>query len=142
MNGAESSRVQEHSFTFQGPSAADDQISTLSDELKGSENIVHRPIRMLRRFPEESGEELVGHRQTLLPTSETTCICPEVLSKGTLVAIIGSLAFLGFFSTMVLLLVAVIILRLMDKQWKKEKKERKDKKDTDGGPNRSLPPIP
>lgn len=42
--------------------------------------------------------------------------CPEVLAKGTLAVIVAALAFLGFFSTSVLLVVAVCILRMVDKQ--------------------------
>ncbi|XP_048368060.1 uncharacterized protein LOC125441491 isoform X2 [Sphaerodactylus townsendi] len=141
MNGAKTSRVQEHGFDSQEPSAKGHPISTLSDEFKDSKNIVHRSVRMVRKFPEDSEAMLVGNRQALLPASRTTCVCPEVLSKSTLVAIVSSLAVLGFFSTLVLLLIAIIILRLVEKHWKREKKEKKERKES-LAPKKSVPPVP
>lgn len=56
-----------------------------------------------------------------MPTScaavtRLSCDCPEVLTKGTLASVVGALAFLGFFSTTVLLVVSVWVLHTMAKQ--------------------------
>nr|XP_034958296.1 uncharacterized protein LOC118078511 [Zootoca vivipara]XP_034958297.1 uncharacterized protein LOC118078511 [Zootoca vivipara] len=65
------------------------------------------------------------------------CDCPETLAKGTMVAIVSVLAFLGFFSTSVLLVVAICLLRMVDRQ-------RKSGKDANGASiaKRPLPPLP
>ncbi|CAI5794565.1 Hypothetical predicted protein [Podarcis lilfordi] len=78
----------------------------------------------------------IQHRQVALqmaPLEE--CACPEPLAKGTLVAMLAVLAFLGFFSTSVLLVVAVCLLRLVERQ-------RKSGKDANAMSNRPLPPLP
>ncbi|XP_025021712.1 uncharacterized protein LOC103063802 isoform X2 [Python bivittatus] len=107
------------------------------DEEEGSDERIVR--RAVRKYPEDAEEHReVGHRQISIPVGRAEANCPEVLARGTLAAIVAALAFLGFFSTSVLLVVAVCVLRLVDKQ----RKTGKEGKTGYSPPRRSLPPIP
>ncbi|KAH0615647.1 hypothetical protein JD844_005108 [Phrynosoma platyrhinos] len=90
-----------------------------------------------QQYPEESEHVDIGHRQASIRVSPVECSCSGVLGKGTLVAIVAALAFLGFFSTSILLVVAICILRLVEKQKKKEKEEKPARSS-----RRRLPPVP
>ncbi|XP_013913040.1 PREDICTED: uncharacterized protein LOC106541971 [Thamnophis sirtalis] len=107
------------------------------EEDKGfREQIVRRAVR---KYPEDAEKHVeASHRQISIPTDKAEGSCPEVLAKGTLAVIVAALAFLGFFSTSVLLVVAVCILRIMDKQ----RKTGKEGKNGYPSSRRTLPPIP
>ncbi|XP_042334433.1 uncharacterized protein LOC121936330 [Sceloporus undulatus] len=91
-----------------------------------------------RQYPEDSEDIGIGHRQASIRVSPVECNCPEVLAKGTLVAIVAALAFLSFFSITILLVVAICILRLVEKQKKKEKEEKPAR----SSHRRLVPPVP
>ncbi|XP_034292167.1 uncharacterized protein LOC117676649 isoform X1 [Pantherophis guttatus] len=101
-----------------------------------SERIVRRAVR---KYPEDAGDHVeAGHRQISIPMGRAEGSCPEVLAKGTLAVIVAALAFLGFFSTSVLLVVAVCVLRVVHKQ----RKTGKEGKTNYPSSRRLLPPIP
>ncbi|XP_070614533.1 uncharacterized protein [Erythrolamprus reginae] len=99
------------------------------------EQIVRRAVR---KYPEDAADHGgAGHRQISVPMGRAEGgSCPEVLAKGTLAVIVAALAFLGFFSTSVLLVVAVYILRVVNKQRKTGKEGRPSY------PSPRRPPIP
>ncbi|KAG8141894.1 hypothetical protein E2320_006546 [Naja naja] len=109
------------------------------EEEKGEgfrERIVRRAVR---KYPEDAGDHVeAGHRQISIPMGRAEGSCPEVLAKGTLAVVVAALAFLGFFSTSVLLVVAVCILRMVDKQ----RKIGKEGKSGYPPSRRTLPPMP
>ncbi|XP_061459900.1 uncharacterized protein LOC133373759 isoform X2 [Rhineura floridana] len=164
MSGAEIARAQPPDSDPYASSEEGDEMDTspedLSDEEddddEDSDSISRRAVRRLdfpprgrkrRRlnvldlqhpYPEESRHLEIGHRGASIGMPMTDCNCPEVLTKGTLVAIVAALAFLSFFSTCVLLVVVVCLLRLVEKQ-------RKTGKEATAGyspPKRPDPPVP
>ncbi|KAJ7308079.1 hypothetical protein JRQ81_008584 [Phrynocephalus forsythii] len=123
-----------------GASPEDDRLNEgVAEE---NENVVRRA---LRRYPEEAEHRDFGHlhhvdvdhRQASLQSSSSDCDCPEVLTKGTLVTIVATLAFLGLFCSAIILGIAICILRLVAKQRKKEKDEK-----LHSSHRRSRPPVP
>lgn len=106
----------------------------VADEEDLEEEAVKVARRAVRQFPEESQGVVPDHPLEPVPITRLSCDCPEVLTKGTLAAIVAALAFLGFFSTSVLLVVSIWILRLLGKQKKSES--------SDSSRPRPPPPLP
>ncbi|XP_026542321.1 uncharacterized protein LOC113424705 isoform X1 [Notechis scutatus] len=118
----------------------DDWKEGEEEEKENEEGFSQRIVRRaVRKYPEDAGDHVeAGHRQISIPMGRAEGSCPEVLSKGTLAVIVAALAFLGFFSTSVLLVVAVCVLRMVDKQ----RKTGKEGKIGYPPSRRTLPPIP
>ncbi|XP_053138682.1 uncharacterized protein LOC128339123 isoform X3 [Hemicordylus capensis] len=114
-------------------SPTDQSMPDAYDEEDEEDDRVKKVVRRaVRRYPEESQLVLPGNRQVSIPLARTVCECPEVLSKGTLGAIVAALAFLGFFSTSMLLVVIIWVMRMAEKQ----------KKTPNSHATRPLPPVP
>ncbi|XP_044295684.1 uncharacterized protein LOC123028202 [Varanus komodoensis] len=143
IGGAEILGAQPPNFDSPAYSEEDEETDAAPEEFfyEGSDKEESGGIvrRAVRRYPEDSESAEVSHRQVSIPLSRSLeCNCPEVLAKGTLVAIVATFAFLGFFSTSVLLLVAVCILRVIDRQRKKGKEAGAKH----SASKRPLPPVP
>nr|XP_060613258.1 uncharacterized protein LOC132763621 [Anolis sagrei ordinatus] len=121
------------------PRASDLRLASSNESnAEGHVDIVRRAVR---KYPEDSGRNHIGHRHASFEVPiQDECHCPPTMSESTVVALVAALAFLAFLPTVLLLAAVIWFLCWVVKANKKKEKEEKSGHMLH--PKRRAPPVP